>query len=79
MNILSFLQIITVFSFPSLALGAFLDLGELQWTLKNVNGTIAIPATVPSQVHIDLQKAGIITEPLLGINGMYCLHDRSSK
>lgn len=71
MNILKFLQ---VFSFPCLALGAVFDLGELQWTLKNVNGSIAIPGTVPSQVHIDLQKAGIITEPLLGINGMHSLH-----
>lgn len=56
---------------PALVLGQTFDLSGLQWTLKNQNGSIAIPATVPSQAHIDLLKAGIITEPLLGINGKY--------
>lgn len=45
------------------------DLSTLSWTLKNQNGSIAIPATLPSQVHMDLKSAGLITEPLLGING----------
>lgn len=45
-----------------------LSLSSLTWTLKNQNGTIAIPAQVPSQAHLDLLRAGIITEPLLGIN-----------
>lgn len=49
--------------------GAIFDLSGLHWTLKNQNGTIAIPGSVPSQAHLDLVKAGIITEPLLGING----------
>lgn len=50
--------------------GALFDLSELQWTLKNQNGSIQIPASgPPSEVHLDLTKAGIITEPLLGING----------
>ncbi|KDQ55681.1 glycoside hydrolase family 2 protein [Jaapia argillacea MUCL 33604] len=53
---------------PALALGATFDLGTLQWTLKNQNGSIAVPGSVPSQVHLDLVKAGIITEPLLEIN-----------
>ncbi|KAG9220411.1 hypothetical protein CCMSSC00406_0003867 [Pleurotus cornucopiae] len=48
--------------------GAIFDLSGLHWTLKNQNGTIAIPGSVPSQAHLDLVKAGIITEPLLGIN-----------
>ena len=55
-----------------------LNLSNLQWTLKNQNGSIVIPAKVPSQVHLDLLDAGIITEPLLGVNGMIapacCLH-----
>lgn len=46
------------------------DLSSLKWTLKNANGSIHIPATIPSQAHLDLMKAGIITEPLLGINGV---------
>lgn len=54
---------------PTLVLGDWFDLSGLQWTLKNQNGSIAIPGSVPSQAHLDLLKAGIITEPLLGVNG----------
>lgn len=46
-----------------------LSLSSLNWTLKNQNGSIVIPAQVPSQAHLDLARAGVITEPLLGING----------
>ncbi|KAJ3551099.1 hypothetical protein NM688_g4934 [Phlebia brevispora] len=53
---------------PGVVLGSVFSLSELSWTLKNANGSIAIPATVPSQAHLDLLRAGIITEPLLGIN-----------
>lgn len=56
-------------TFPFVALGDVISLSQLNWTLKNQNGTIVIPATVPSQVYLDLERAGIITEPLLGING----------
>lgn len=50
--------------------GTLFDLADLQWTLKNRNGSIQIPASgPPSQAHLDLANAGIITEPLLGING----------
>jgi beta-mannosidase len=54
---------------PALALAAIFDLSQLHWTLKNQNGSIVIPASVPSQAHLDLLAAGLITEPLLGING----------
>ena len=48
------------------------DLSSLQWTLKNQNGSIQIPASgPPSQAHLDLLRDGIITEPLFGINGMW--------
>ncbi|KAG6902502.1 hypothetical protein C0995_015694 [Termitomyces sp. Mi166 len=48
---------------------AIFDVAQLEWTLKNQNGSIQIPAAgPPSQAHLDLLKAGIITEPLLGIN-----------
>ncbi|CDO76483.1 Glycoside Hydrolase Family 2 protein [Trametes cinnabarina] len=53
---------------PTFALGDVLTLSSLQWTLKNANGSIVVPAKVPSQAHLDLLEAGIITEPLLGIN-----------
>ncbi|KAJ3809985.1 glycoside hydrolase family 2 protein [Lentinula aff. lateritia] len=50
------------------AFAAIFDLSELPWSLKNENGSIVVPGTVPSQAHIDLLKAGVITEPLLEIN-----------
>lgn len=58
-------------SLSSLCLAEVFDLSELKWALKNQNGSIHIPATIPSQAHLDLFKAGIITEPLLGINGAF--------
>ena len=45
------------------------SLSTLQWSLRNQNGSIEVPGSLPSQVHLDLARAGIITEPLLGING----------
>lgn len=39
------------------------DLGGAMWTVTNVNGSVAIPATVPGQVHLDLLRAGIIRDP----------------
>ncbi|KAI0701284.1 glycoside hydrolase [Cerioporus squamosus] len=53
---------------PILASADVLSLSDLSWTLKNQNGSIVIPAKVPSQAHLNLLEAGIITEPLLGIN-----------
>lgn len=51
--------------------GELFDLSRLDWTLNNQNGSIHIAASgPPSQAHIDLHNAGIITEPLLGINGI---------
>lgn len=54
---------------PTLVLGDIFSLSELQWTLKNANNSIIIRGSVPSQAHLDLSRAGVITEPLLGING----------
>jgi len=53
---------------PVLALAAIFNLSQLHWTLKNQNGTIVIPASVPSQAHLNLLAASLIMEPLLGIN-----------
>ncbi|KAF9069747.1 glycoside hydrolase family 2 protein [Rhodocollybia butyracea] len=50
------------------ASAAIFDLSELSWSLKNENGSIVVPGKVPSQVHLDLLSAGVITEPLLEIN-----------
>ncbi|KAG2154454.1 glycoside hydrolase family 2 protein [Suillus bovinus] len=52
----------------SLASAQVFDLSELQWTLKNQNGSIIVSGFLPSQAHLDLFEAGIINDPLLGIN-----------
>ncbi|EIN11243.1 glycoside hydrolase family 2 protein [Punctularia strigosozonata HHB-11173 SS5] len=62
------LQILNLLGLLPLALGEVFDLSQLSWSLSNQNGTIVIPASIPSQVHLDLLEAGVITEPLLGIN-----------
>lgn len=45
-----------------------IDLGGSGWTLRSQNGSISIPATVPSQQYIDLLHAGVIEDPLFGLN-----------
>lgn len=50
------------------ALAQVFDLSGLQWTLKNQNSSIIVPGSLPSQAHLDLFEAGIINDPLLGIN-----------
>ncbi|KAI0075651.1 glycoside hydrolase [Panus rudis PR-1116 ss-1] len=53
---------------PCFAFADVMSLSGLQWSLQNQNGSIVVPGSVPSQVHLDLEKAGVITEPLIGIN-----------
>ena len=55
-------------------IGDVLSLSGLDWSLRNENGSIVIPAKVPSQAHLGLLDAGIITEPILGINGAFRAH-----
>ncbi|KAJ7157178.1 family 2 glycoside hydrolase [Mycena filopes] len=44
------------------------DLSGPGWTLRSQNGSISVPATVPSQQYIDLSAAHIIGDPLYGTN-----------
>ncbi|KAJ6550965.1 glycoside hydrolase family 2 protein [Mycena vulgaris] len=53
---------------PCYVLATVFDLSALEWTLLNQNGSIAVPGSLPSQAHLDLARAGVITEPLLGLN-----------
>ncbi|KAJ6476699.1 glycoside hydrolase family 2 protein [Mycena vitilis] len=53
---------------PSCVFAAVFDLSALDWNLVNQNGSISVPGSLPSQAHLDLVRAGVITEPLLGIN-----------
>ncbi|KAG0707047.1 glycoside hydrolase family 2 protein [Suillus ampliporus] len=56
------------YNLAPLAAAQVFDLSDLQWTLKNQNGSIVVPGSLPSQAHLDLFEAGIINDPLLGIN-----------
>ena len=65
---MALLNFFLLFSLLRCASAAIFDLSELSWTLKNENQSIIVPGSVPSQAHLDLLKAGVITEPLLEIN-----------
>lgn len=43
-------------------------LSELQWTLTNPNHSISVPGHVPSQAHLDLHDAQVISDPYYGLN-----------
>lgn len=36
------------------------DLSGNNWTVKNAQGNVSAPASLPSQVHLDLYAAGVI-------------------
>ncbi|PFH55869.1 hypothetical protein XA68_17481 [Ophiocordyceps unilateralis] len=43
--------------------GQVLDLSKQQWQLQNRRLDISVPGSVPSQVHLDLLRAGVIDDP----------------
>ncbi|KAF2018760.1 glycoside hydrolase family 2 protein [Aaosphaeria arxii CBS 175.79] len=54
---------------PSAMSLGVLDLGSISWTLTSPNySNISVPAGFPSQAHLDLRAAGIIEDPLYGLN-----------
>lgn len=63
------LPLLILASGAAFAAAEVLSLSQLNWTLQNVDGQIKVSAQQPSQVHLDLTKANVISEPLLGING----------
>ena len=45
-----------------------LDLSTLKWTLSSPTYTnITVPGGVPSQVHLDLYREGVIPDPYFGL------------
>lgn len=42
--------------------------GAYAWTLRNANGSLAVPATVPGAALLDLVRAGLAPEPYAGTN-----------
>lgn len=43
------------------------NLSTQQWTLSNDAHNISVPGRVPSQVHLDLFREGVIPDPYLGL------------
>lgn len=44
-----------------------IDLSTAQWTVSNPVYNISIPGSVPSQVHLDLFREGVIPDPYFGL------------
>lgn len=42
-----------------------IDLGGSEWTLSSKPPNVTVPGFVPSHVHLDLLKAGVIDDPLV--------------
>ena len=40
-----------------------IDLSETDWTLENLPLNISVPGSVPSQAHLDLYAAQVISDP----------------
>jgi beta-mannosidase len=43
------------------------DFRHFKWHLTNSDGNVSIPATYPSQAHLDLFAAGVTADPLYGM------------
>lgn len=47
--------------FPLLSVAQHvIDLSGKNWTVRNSEGNVSAPASLPSQVHLDLYSAGVI-------------------
>jgi beta-mannosidase len=46
---------------------SLISLDGNDWTLSNPSKAITVPATIPGQVHLDLQRAKVIGDPYFGI------------
>ncbi|KAF2084794.1 glycoside hydrolase family 2 protein [Saccharata proteae CBS 121410] len=45
-----------------------IDLSESEWTLSNPVYDVSVPASFPSQAHLDLYAANVIGDPYFGLN-----------
>ena len=45
-----------------------IDLSGTDWTLENLPLNISVPGSVPSQAHLDLYAAQVISDPYAVIN-----------
>ena len=44
------------------------NLHQLNWTVSDPGSNISVPGGFPSQAHLDLYAAGVITDPYYGLN-----------
>jgi beta-mannosidase len=44
-----------------------IDLSTAQWTLSSPVYNVSVPGSVPSQVHLDLYREGVIPDPYFGL------------
>ena len=52
-----------VFALGALSTPTVLDLSASDWTLQNLPLNISVPASLPSQAHLDLYAAQVISDP----------------
>ena len=45
-----------------------LDLSSVSWTVSDPGNNVTVPGRLPSQAHLDLYAANVITDPYLGLN-----------
>lgn len=43
------------------------NFSDLKWHLTNSDGNVSIPASFPSQSHLDIYAAGVTSDPLYGM------------
>lgn len=68
MRLLCTLQTVTVaFLCTAVTAQDVIDLSTLEWTLSSPVYNISVPGRVPSQVHLDLYREGIIPDPYFGL------------
>lgn len=46
-----------------------IDLGKANWTISDPGQNVSVAASLPSQAHLDLFAAGVISDPYYGLNG----------
>ncbi|EPE33363.1 (Trans)glycosidase [Glarea lozoyensis ATCC 20868] len=68
MGVLHRLQVplVALLSYTAIA-QKVIDLGTKQWTLSSPVYNISVPGRVPSQVHLDLFREGVIPDPYVGL------------
>lgn len=65
---LASLALLTIYPAVTYATSNIVDLCGDHWTLQNLPLNISVPASLPSQAHLDLYANQVIGNPLYGLN-----------